>query len=342
MPDTPAAALPFPVLIADIGGTNARFAVVPAPGAAPERFVSLPTAGFADPIAAIESLGLAAAGLAPKSAVMALAAPITGDSVTLTNCPWTIEPKRMIERLGLDRVVLLNDFEALALALPDLAGLRGTEDVVPLGGGAAREEAAMVVIGPGTGLGVAILIHAMGRWIPVPGEGGHVDLAPHGERETAVWRHVERIGGRVTAETILSGGGLLRLARAVAAADGLLCPHATPEAVTAGAEAGEPVAVETVTIFARALGRLAGDFALTSLARGGVFVAGGVSLKIERRLTDGTFRKAFEDKAPHGALVAGIPTWLVRHPRAAHVGLAAFANDPDRFGVDLTGRVWRA
>ena len=99
--------------------------------------------------------------------------------------------------------------------------------------------------------------------------------------------------------------------------------------------------METVQTFARALGRLAGDFALANLARGGVFIGGGVSLKIERWLTDGTFRAAFEDKAPHGKLAAGMPTWLIKHPRAALAGLAAFASAPDRYGVDLAGRIWQ-
>ncbi|MEJ1156918.1 glucokinase [Prosthecomicrobium sp. N25] len=336
-----AAASLFPVLIADIGGTNARFATVADPHAEPEFLPPRRTAAYADPILAIESLGLSDEARAPRSAIMAIAAPVTSDEITLTNCPWTIAPRRMIARLGFRRVALVNDFEAQALALPALKlPEEGAGDLLRIGGGEPRPDAAKVVIGPGTGLGVASLVHAMGRWVPVPGEGGHVTLGPETEREIAIWRHVERIGGRVTAEAILSGSGILRLARAVAAADGKACPHAGPEAVTAAADAGEPIAVETLRIFAACLGRLAGDFALSSLARGGVYIAGGVAPKIEHWLTDGTFRSAFEDKAPHQELVSNIPTYLVKHPQSALVGLAALARKPQRYAIELEGRVW--
>ncbi|KPL54075.1 glucokinase [Prosthecomicrobium hirschii] len=336
-PDLSRDSFPFPVLVADIGGTNARFALIADRGADIAGFRTVHTADFADPIAAIESLGHV--DPAPRSAVMALAAPVTGDEVALTNCPWVIRPRAMIERLGLDDVLLINDFEAQALALPSLK-LDGA-DLIQIGGGTERASATKVVVGPGTGLGVATLVHALGLWIPVPGEGGHVSLGPEAPDETPVWAAIERIGGRVTGETILSGSGMLRLARAVAAARGLPCPYRHPEEVTAGAEAGEAIGVETLRLFARSLGRIAGDFALSSLARGGVYIAGGIPQKIERFLTDGTFRAAFEAKAPHAALVAGIPTYLVRHPRAALVGLAAYAAHPERYGLDLEGRHWR-
>lgn len=330
-------AFPFPVLVADIGGTNARFALVTGPEADAIVFPTVQTARFPDPIAAIESLGLGGTARAPKTAIMAVAGPVTGDRVLLTNCPWTVAPRAMIERLGLSEVVLINDFEAQALSLPSLAGA----DVLQIGGGAPLADAAKVVLGPGTGLGVATLVHALGRWIPIPGEGGHVELAPFDARDYAVWPHIERTGGRVTAETVLSGSGLLRLARAVAAADGVPCRFDAQQAVTEAALAGDPDAVETLNLFARALGRVAGDFALASLARGGVYIAGGVSLKIERFLTEGPFRAAFEAKAPHAALVASIPTYLVKHPNPALLGLGAFARAPHRFALELGGRHWR-
>lgn len=339
---TPSAvdSIPFPVLIADIGGTNARFALIRDAGHGLDRVTQVQTARHADPIDSIASLGLAGGSDRPRTAIMALAAPVTGDEVRLTNCPWTIRPLDLIRRLGLDQVILLNDFEAQALALPSLRLTEDHSEILPIGGGEPVHEAGMVVIGPGTGLGVASLVRAVGRWIPIPGEGGHVSLGPESDDELPVWAHLERIGGRVTAETILSGSGMLRLARAVAAARGVACPFAAPEAITAAADFGDALALEVLRLFARCLGRVAGDFALVSLARGGVYIAGGIPKKIERFLTDGTFRAAFEAKAPHTALVARMPTYLVRHPQAALVGLAAFARRPNDYGLELDGRFW--
>lgn len=343
MTRTPSAVdtLAFPVLIADIGGTNARFALVRDSGAGVAPVVQAHTASHVDPIEAIVGLGLADGPDRPRSAIMALAAPVTGDEVRLTNCPWTIRPLDLIRRLGLDQVILLNDFEAQALALPSLRLTEDHAELLPIGGGEAVAEAGMVVIGPGTGLGVASLVRAVGRWIPIPGEGGHVSLGPETDDELPVWAHIERIGGRVTAETILSGSGMLRLARAVSAARGIACPFEAPEAITAAADGGDALATAVLRLFARCLGRVAGDFALVSLARGGVYIAGGIPQKIERFLTDGTFRTAFEAKAPHTALVARMPTYLVRHPQAALVGLAAFARRPADYGLELDGRFWR-
>lgn len=326
----------FPVLVADIGGTNARFAILATPTAEMVVFPTVQAADFADPNAAIRALDLGAKGLAPKTAVMAVAGPVTSDRVQMTNSHWVIEPKRMIAELGLDKVILVNDFEAQALALPAY----GADDLEKIGGGAPRPASPMVVLGPGTGLGVAGMIHAGGRWTPVPGEGGHVAMGPETEAEFRIWRHIEGVGAHVEAEHLVSGRGVLNVARAVAAAAGVPCPYDTPAAVTAAADRGETLADEALTLFAGLLGRLAGDMALTFLARGGVFITGGVSLHVARHLAGGAFRRAFENKAPHDKLVADMPTWLVRHPRAALLGLAAFARAPETYAVDLAGRRW--
>jgi glucokinase len=233
-------------------------------------------------------------------------------------------------------VILVNDFEAQALALPSLT----SEHLLQIGGGTMLPEAPKVVIGPGTGLGVAILARAAGMWIPLPGEGGHVTLAPETDRDFAIWKHLSGVEGRVTAESVLSGPGILNLYRAVAAADDLIPSHDTPQSVTQAAKDGDPTAMETLDLFAMHLGCVAGDFALTALARGGVFLAGGVSAKVEFALTTGIFRDAFEAKPPHRALAASIPTFLVTHDKPALIGLAAYARKPADYGVDLKGRLW--
>ncbi len=337
IPSSPLDRFTFPVLIADIGGTNARFAVIEGPGCGYRDLGRTPTRDHLDPIAAIRDFALARSDTRPRTAILALAAAIEGEAIPFTNCPWVVEPKRLISELGFDDVVLINDFEAQALALPSLHG----DDLVALGGGTAREGATKAVIGPGTGLGVATLVHSRGTWIPMPGEGGHVTLAPRGAREETIWHEVERRHGRIGAEVLISGPGLVRLHGAIRAVDGLAPQDLDPAALQKAAEAGEASAVEAFSIFVTALGRLCGDVALTVLPQGGVYIAGGISPRILPLLGDGRFRAAFEDKAPFHELIASISTRVIVHPLPAFVGLTAFACAPEAYAVDLDRRRWR-
>jgi glucokinase len=331
--------LPFPILIGDIGGTNARFALVNGPDAPVERLPYAHTAAFPNIDDAIEQTVVASAGARPKSAILALAGPIAGDSVQLTNSDWVVRPNGLIKRFGLAEVVLLNDFEAQALALPDLTA----QDLDPIGDGTSRPDAVRVVLGPGTGLGVGALVRARGSWVTVPGEGPHIDLGPVSERDMAIWPNIERVHGRVTAEALLSGPGMLRLYRAVCRTDAIEPSQATPEAVTAAGLAGtDGRAEETLQLFATHLGRVAGDLALIFMAYGGVFLGGGIAAKIAPVLKGGAFRDAFTDKAPYEALVKRMATAIVVRDDAALGGIAAFARAPTRFSVNLEGRRWRA
>ncbi|MAB00280.1 MAG: glucokinase, partial [Stappia sp.] len=209
--------LSFPVLVADIGGTNARFAMVRdahGPAEAITRVATDAHPGFAE---AAQNGLLDHSALLPRTAVIAAAGPVTGERIPLTNANWVIEPLKLIEQLDLEQVIVLNDFEAQALALPGLEG----DALEQIGPGTAQPHGAKVVLGPGTGLGVAAMVYAHGTWVPVPGEGGHVELGPVSETDYRVWPHIERLEGRITAERILSGAGLLRLSRAVASEAGL-------------------------------------------------------------------------------------------------------------------------
>lgn len=328
----------FPVLVADIGGTNARFAVVEHEAARTEFLPITRTASHPDIIPAIQHVLGRAACNKLKTAIIAAAGPVTGNKIPLTNAAWVIEPLKMIAGLGLQEVVIVNDFEAQALALPGLEG----DAIEQIGGGQMLSNAAKVVIGPGTGLGAGAIIHAADSWIPVPGEGGHVELGPISEEDYSIWPHIERAGGRISAEHILSGTGMPRLARAVAAAMGAERDFSKAAEITMAADANDPVAVKTLEVYGRALGRLAGDFALAFLARGGAYLTGGVTPHIARFLTDGRFRASFEAKAPHEALIKSIPTFIVRHENPALEGLAAFARTPSSFTVAMTGRRWIA
>ena len=327
----------FPVLIGDIGGTNARFALIADERAPIDRLPNLGTADFATIEEAIEA-AIGGRAPAPRTAMLALAGPIAGDRVPLTNSGWVVEPKKLIDRFGLSDVILLNDFEALSLCLPGLTDA----DLDPIGGGTATPRGARVVVGPGTGLGAGALVHARGVWVPIPGEGGHIDLGPVTVRDFAIWPHLEHTFGRMSAETLLCGSGLLRLYKGVCATDGVPAPLNDQAEVTAEELAGsDPAAVETLDLFATYLGRFAGDLALVFAAMGGVYLAGGISAKIARPLKSGAFREAFVAKEPHRYLVERMATAIIAKPDAALAGIADFARAPSAFGNDLSRRWWR-
>lgn len=331
--------LKFPVLVGDIGGTNARFSLLIDSYAEPKQFPIVQTADFPNIDDAIQSAILDRTSVQPRSAVLAVAGPVDGDEIELTNCHWVVRPRHMIETLGLEDVVVLNDFEAQALAVVAL----GPEHMEQIGGGNAEAGGTRVVLGPGTGLGVASLVHACRTWIPIPGEGGHVDIGPRSERDMQVFPHIERIEGRVSGEQMLCGRGLVNVYRAVCAADGKVPRLSTPAEITGAALAdSDAEAVEALGMFVTCLGRLAGDLGLVLMSRGGVYLTGGIAQKIIPALKDGRFRAAFEDKAPHSALMRSMPVFVITHPLAALTGLAAYAQTPARFGVSTEGRRWRA
>jgi glucokinase len=329
----------FPILIGDVGGTNARFAVVESADAEAGAPRVVRTADFPTIDEAIQAAVLDDAAIRPKSAVIAVAGPVDGDEIALTNCPWVVRPKGMFGSLGLSDIVVLNDFEAQALAVVAL----GEEHMEKIGGGAPEAGAARVVLGPGTGLGVAGLIHSRGLWIPVPGEGGHMDIGPRTDRDRQIFPHLEPIEGRISGEQILCGRGLVNAYRATALADGGTPRFTTPAEITAAAlERTDPVAEEALAFFVTCLGRTAGDLALVFKSQGGVFLTGGIAQKIVPALREPRFRAAFEDKAPHTEMMRGMPVYVITHTLAALAGLAAYARAPQRFGVETRGRRWRS
>lgn len=328
----------FPVLIGDIGGTNARFAILVDANAEPKLFPNVRTADYPSLDAAVQANVLDRTSVLPRSTVLAVAGPVDGDEIPLTNAPWVVRPRAMFDSLALEEVVVLNDFEAQAMGVVAI----GPDNMKQIGGGAVEEQAGRVVMGPGTGLGVAGLIQCGGVWIPVPGEGGHVDIGPRSKRDCEVFAHVETIEGRIAAEQILCGRGLVNLYRAVCETDGAVPHLGEPAEITAAAlDASDAPASEALAIFVTCLGRLAGDLALIFKAQGGVYLTGGIVQKIVPLLEDGRFRAAFEDKAPHGAMMRSIPAFVITDPLAALAGLGAFARIPSQFGVSTAGRHWR-
>lgn len=330
--------LSFPILIGDIGGTNARFCILLDAQSEPVHLTSVKTADFKTIDDAIQIAILDKVSVEPVSSILAIAGPIETDEIPLTNCHWVVKPKEMLANLGFKDVIVINDFEAQALAIASL----GDENRETIGPQQADIMASRVVLGPGTGLGVAGLVFARNMWFPVPGEGGHIDIGPRSARDYQIFPHLEAIEGRIAGEQILCGRGLVNLYRAICKADGVSPALSDPAEITAsGLSGSNPEAQETLSLFSTYLGRMAGDLGLIFMARGGVYLAGGISQKIIPALKLPEFRAAFEDKAPHGALMRSIPTHVVTHPQAALAGLSTYARTPSDFGLTLDGRRWQ-
>jgi len=307
-----------PQLIADIGGTNARFALR-RPGRAPYRIRSLPTRDFprlAD--AARAYLAGAAPGTRPRHAAIAVAAPVTGDRVQLTNRDWSFSTAGLRRALGLDRLAVINDFAAIAHAVPSLR----PADWIGVGGGRGDPRAPVALIGPGTGLGVALLVPDGGRHIPVATEGGHVSLAAADAEEDAIVAAIRGRFSHVSAERVLSGPGLVNLYRALAGLRGLAAPLSDPSAITEAALAKtDALAEATLDAFCGFLGGVAGNLALTTGARGGVYIAGGIVPRFADRLARTPFRRRFEAKGRYKAWLAPIPVRVITRPQPALLGL---------------------
>lgn len=304
-----------PWLVADIGGTNARFGLVERPGSAPVRVRVLAGRDYSGLIeAALDYLG----EVRPVAACLAVAAPISQGRFQMSNAPWSGSVEQIRGDLGLDHVELINDFEALALSLPFLSG----PDLRPIGGaGSPVPGAPLAVLGPGTGLGTAVLVPAGRGWIPIPCEGGHVDIPVVDDLEVEVMRLLRAEQGSGSAELLLSGAGLARLHRLIAIVHGVRSDQRTPADICA--RSADPLCAETLRVFCGLLGSFAGNTALTTGARGGVYLGGGILPRIADVLEAGPFRRRFESKPPVQDYLRSIPTSLIVAPTPALAGAAA-------------------
>jgi len=295
-------------LVGDIGGTNARFALWENDAMRAVQVFS--TADYTSPEQAIaqylKDQGLAAGAV--TQVCLAVAGPVDGDEFRFTNNHWRLSQKAFCNTLRVERLLLINDFTAMALGMTRLQ--EGEFRTVREGRADPRRPA--VVIGPGTGLGVGTLLNlGGGHFMALPGEGGHVDLPVGNAREASLRQHIQDEIGHVSAETILSGGGLLRLYQAICALDDHPVKAAQPSQVTELALAGDPVAEQTIDQFCRFLGRVAGNNVLTVGGLGGVYIVGGVIPKfIERFLASG-FNESFGDKGCMSGYFSNVPVWVV-------------------------------
>ncbi|MBT5047460.1 MAG: glucokinase [Rhodospirillaceae bacterium] len=310
-------------LVGDIGGTNARFALLGARGI-PTQLRILPCARYASLGDAMEAY---VEQVKPKgkvtSAAIAVASPITGDKVKMTNRNWSFSTNALQRRLGLQELQIVNDFLAIALAVPGLKD----RDRLKVGPGQPAKDAPIAVIGPGTGLGVSLLVPDEDYWLPVATEGGHVTLPSTGQEDDAILDLLRVRFGHVSAERVLSGPGLANLYDVISARAGKRAAGLSPAEITDRALAGrDKIATETLQRFCGFLGTVAGDLALTSGALGGIYIAGGIVPRFGKTLARSPFRPRFEAKGRFKGYLRKVPTYVVTAEQPALAGLAQLLN----------------
>lgn len=305
-------------LVGDVGGTNARFGLVAADGKLLHSAV-LADADYAQFIDAIRAyLGQRGELPMPRQGAIAIASAITGDRVKMTNNPWAFSISGLRDELGFERLEVINDFTAQALALPHLTA----GDKLTVGGGSPVSGQPIGVIGPGTGLGVSGLVPSGGRWIPLTGEGGHATVAAASDRESAVIDHMRKRYDHVSGERCVSGAGLVNLYETLAALEGVPAKQYTPANIT-DPNSADPLCRETVSMFCGMLGTMAGNLALTLGAQGGVYIAGGIVPRLGARFAESPFRERFEAKGRLAPYLKSIPTYVVTHSLPAFIGCHA-------------------
>ncbi|VAW08216.1 Glucokinase [hydrothermal vent metagenome] len=309
-----------PVLVADIGGTNARFALA---ARDKDRIITRDSQTFrAEDFETIRDAAdayLEAVTAKPKAACFAVAGPVSDDVIDFTNSPWVLEVAKIKAALGLDRFMVANDFEALASSLRHLP----KSDLVSVKPGMGAPDAPVLVIGPGTGLGQALVLPGNGRDRVIPTEGGHVGLAPGTDEEIEVMKFIAREHPRVSVERVLSGRGLVNIHRALCAIAGTPRVSLKANEITKAAMTKEyPIAVRAVEMFCGLLGAVAGDAVLATGARGGVVLGGGILPKIREIFLASQFTRRFLDKGRMRDYVERAPVDLIVNDGAALIGAA--------------------
>jgi glucokinase len=307
-------------LVGDVGGTNARLALVDAEGRVRNLHVysARDYHSLTDIIADYLKRTVGEKKRPPR-AVIAAAGPVLDGEIEFTNLDWRVSEGDLLAHFEFEAVKLINDFTAQALACPRLE----TADLRPIGPamrGAA--EAPLVVMGAGTGFGVAGLARSDRGDVALSTEGGHAGFSPTDEVEVQVWTRLAARFGRVSIERLMSGRGMFDLYQALAQINGVSAELADEKAVNEAAMAGDALAGQTLDRFCAIMGSVAGDIALTFGARGGVYISGGIAPRMSDRLASGGFRARFEDKGRMRSYMEQIPTSLVLHPYAALLGAA--------------------
>ena len=315
------AKLPTHAIVADIGGTNARFSRVDLASLALDQVAVYPCAEFATLADALTHYRQQHQLNAVKHVGIAIACPVNGDEVSMTNFHWQFSVRAMQQQLGLDALQVINDFTAVAMCLP---ALTATEKV-QLGGGDVQPGKPMAVLGAGTGLGVAHLLPVNDSYIPLPGEGGHIDWAAQNEQEWFIQQMLAKEYGHVSPERLLSGPGLEAIYKALALYRRQVAEPLSAADIARLALSGQSdLATATVQQFFAALGSVAGNLALTLSTFGGVYVAGGIVPKLLPLAGQSEFRARFEAKGRFSAFNRRIATYVVTAEQPGLVGAAVY------------------
>lgn len=304
-------------LIGDIGATNARFASV-----VEGRISSAETLACADfeTLTAAACFYVAKHKIIPRAAAIAVAAPVMGDEIRMVNHAWVISQKEFQADLRLENSFFLNDFDAVARAIPHLA----ENDCYKIGNALPKPRAPVGIIGPGTGLGVAALVFdGTGNPIVVPTEGGHMTMHAHTPRQFAIIEHLKKTKySHVSVERLVSGKGILNLYQAICALDGKAAPKNDPAEITDAALKGScPTCVEVLDLFCFLLGSVAGNYALSLGAFGGIYIAGGIVPKLGGWFKTSSFYEGFVSKGRYKDYLSAIPVFVITHDYPAFLGL---------------------
>jgi glucokinase len=309
-------------LIADIGATNSRCALLDRSGHV-ARTENFSNKDFESLEALLKRF---LDGTVPGRTALAVAGPITGDSVAMLNIDWRFSQLELAGTLGTDTLLILNDYEALAHALPRLS----RDDCHPIGNGLAVPGATMAVLGPGSGLGVSTAAPHGDSWTAIAGEGGHVTLPALSESESWVVADHGDPNGHCSAERLLSGPGLVRIYSSLAKRAGRNPDPVTAAEITSKAALGDDIATETYDVFFALLGTVAGNLALTVGARGGVYIAGGIVPRVIEALERSDFRERFIAKGRYRKYLDAIPTSVITIECPAFLGLASVLRFPTK------------
>lgn len=306
-------------LVGDIGGTNARFALCELNNGYISHTKNFLTSKYKN-LETVIKIYLNEQKQKIKNSSIAIACPIKGNWIEMTNHNWAFSIQEMKNTLNFKNLEVINDFTAVSMAIPMLSKI----DVIQFGGKKALKDRPIAVYGAGTGLGVAHLLHVGKQWVSLPGEGGHVDFAPNSEEEDLILEILRPELGHVSAERLLSGMGLVNLYRAIVKADSRIPENLKPHDITN--RALSDICIDSrraLSLFCVIMGRFGGNLALTMGAFGGVYIAGGIVPRFLDFFKASGFRAAFEDKGRFRDYVKNIPVYMIKHNHPGLLGAGA-------------------
>lgn len=307
-------------LVGDIGGTNARFALCALNNGYISHTKTFLTSKYKN-LETVIKIYLNEQKKRIKSSSIAIACPIKGNWIEMTNHNWAFSIKEIKKTLNFQYLEVINDFTAVSMAIPMLSKI----DVIQFGGQKSLKDRPIAVYGAGTGLGVAHLVHVDKKWVSFPGEGGHVDFAPNSEEEDLILEILRPELGHVSAERLLSGMGLVNLYRAIVKSDRRIPENLKPHDITN--RALSDVCIDSrraLSLFCVIMGRFGGNLALTMGAFGGVYIAGGIVPRFLDFFKASGFRAAFEDKGRFRDYVKNIPVYMIKHDHPGLLGAGAY------------------